>query len=97
MWSLYHRLVFRYFSDMSHAQFHAELLAFANEVARSARTTPAPSREDRRRMRQEAVEDERIWRDVDKLVAQLKTLCGPAYPLVMEYVDDDDLMLLRLQ
>ena len=78
------------------AQFYAELMAFAILVARSAVRTPAPSREDRRRMRQEVVEGARRWRDVDKLVAQLKTLCGPAYPLVMEYVDDDDIMLLRL-
>ena len=56
-----------------------------------------PSREERRRRRYEWVASERRNRDVDKLVESLKTMCGPAWPMVLAFVDDYFDVDLRLE
>ena len=53
--------------------------------------------EERRRRRYDWVYGVRRNRDVDKLVESLKTVCGPAWPMVLAVVDDYFDVDLRLE
>ena len=58
---------------------------------------PDFSREEHRRRRYDWVYGVRRNRDVDKLVESLKTMCGPAWPMVLAFVDDYFDVDLRLE
>ena len=67
--------------------FEIEMDALRAEAAcQPARFTFPPSREEQQRMRFHYVQGVRMWRDVDKLEAQLQRKFAHPWTLVLEYL-----------